>query len=150
MHLVLKYETPTHLGYEFCSLSEREKDACVYPDVGCIHQGYDIPKMEAPAKAASGPQAAPKAVTEPEARAAAEAQATVFLAQEAGRMAPVWAAADMRVERDARAKAKEWAVIERARRDALAALTPAPPPPPPPPPPPGPVIATVTVTGPVE
>ena len=140
MRLVLKYETPTHWGYEFCSLDEGKKDACIYPDVGCIHQGYDIPRQDENGKA----------VAEPEARTQAEAEATVFLAQEAGRMAPVWAAADTKKQREVRAKAKEWAVIERARLDELAKLAPAPPPAPPPPPPPGPVIATVTVTGPVE
>lgn len=111
MRIAESYALPDGWYLEFCTLDEAQKGSCVYPDVGCIHQGYT----------AAG------ATSEAGARQAVEAKARTFLDGELVRNIPMWRAAERNLERKIRADARRRALEERImaeERARLAAATP--------------------------
>ena len=116
MRLAVHYAEPGGWYYEWCTRADTlaEATACIYPDVGCIHQGYNI-------KAAREGKADR---TEAEACAETLTLATAFLEPQLARATPVWEAARVQEERTIRAKAKRQALEERVLAEERARLAP--------------------------
>lgn len=128
MRLATTYAEPGGWYYEFCTLDGLQAAACIYPDVGCIHQGYNI---KAERKDAKGALLTP--LTEPEARAEALALAVPFLEQERARSFPIWEGARIKKERERvqkelqmRAEAKDKALAEKMLAEERAKPKPVP------------------------
>ena len=88
MRLATTYPEPGGWYYEWCSRADtpEEAAACIYPDVGCIHQGYNVKAVRV------GADGVAVTLTEDQARAETLARATEFLEQELARRAPAWEA----------------------------------------------------------
>ena len=116
MRLATSYVRPGGYYFEFCTRADTSDEAAndIYPDVGCIHQGYDIPNTRAG-----------KPVTQAEARAEAQAKAEVFLASELANAIPMWEGAKVQEERrlraEARVKALELKLLDEERARLAAA-----------------------------
>ena len=95
MRLAITYPEPGGWYYEWCSRADTpaEKDACIYPDVGCVHQGYNVKAVRV------GADGVAVTLTEDQARAEALALAAPFLERELARRAPIWEADRAREER---------------------------------------------------
>ena len=101
MRLAITYPEPGGWYYELCSRADTpaEKDACVYPAVGCVHQGYNVKAVRV------GADGVAVTLTKGQARAETIATAAEFLAQELARRAPAWEADRAREERKRNAAA---------------------------------------------
>ena len=95
MRLAITYPEPGGFYYEWCSRADtpEEAAACIYPDVGCIHQGYNVKAVR------GGADGVAVTLTEDQARAEALALAAPFLERELARRAPIWEADRVRKER---------------------------------------------------
>ena len=118
MRIATSYALPDGWHYEWCTLDESAKDTCIYPDVGCIHQGYTILREREIEELAGGKKVKRMVtVSEPEARAESLALATPFLTGEMQRSTPIWEGVKTAKAREQRAK--EERMREAARDRAL-------------------------------
>lgn len=125
MRLAASYALPEGFYYEWCSRADTPEEAAndIYPGVGCIHQGYSIPKEREVEETVGGKRVKRKvAVTEAEARAESLAQAEPFLLGELQRSIPMWEGAKVQEERRLRAQARQRVLEEKLLAEERARL----------------------------
>lgn len=108
MRLATSYDAGDTWYFEYCSRAPLDAMNCIYPDVGCLHQGYNIPKV--------------KGATQADAAVKSLAKAEAFLPAEAARSAPIWDAAKRQEETRLRAAAKQQALKEQLLAEERAKL----------------------------
>lgn len=127
MRLAVHYAEPGGWYYEWCTRADTlaEATACIYPDVGCIHQGYNMPDSRVVDAIEDGkPVKRTVPIPELEARAESLASATAFLVPQLARATPAWEAFRVHEERTIRARAKRQALEERVLAEERARLGP--------------------------
>ena len=115
MRLATNYAEPGGWYYEFCTLDPLKATECIYPDVGCVHQGYNV-------KAERKVDGRTVTLTEPEAQAETLTRATAFLGGELARSVPMWEGARIQNERKTRAAMKQRALEEKILAEERAKL----------------------------
>lgn len=125
MRLAYSYAKPDGWYFEFCTRDDTVLAAAedIYPDVGCIHQGYEVHNTREVEETVNGKLVKRTiTVTHEQALAEVEPKAKAFLAGELARSLPMWEGAKIQEERRLRAQARQRALEEKLLAEERAKL----------------------------